>query len=212
MLAMRKRHEFRVEEETDPVKARAAWNRYAPYDRHFLPLQARMFFDRFVLQELRFAGHENVLSIGSGSGALETYLAKYKVPNGKVTAVDVSDEMVKQNLQLAKNTQTRNIFPVVGSAQRLPVRANSQDVVLAINLPLADREAVAQLLQTVHRVIKRGPDSRLVLIKGITRQDQETQELRIMERAGFERVHVERYGVFNQIVMFETLKLREKEK
>jgi ubiquinone/menaquinone biosynthesis C-methylase UbiE len=148
----------------------------------------------------------------SGSGALETYLAKYKVPNGKVTAVDVSDEMVKQNLQLAKNTQTRNIFPVVGSAQRLPVRANSQDVVLAINLPLADREAVAQLLQTVHRVIKRGPDSRLVLIKGITRQDQETQELRIMERAGFERVHVERYGVFNQIVMFETLKLREKEK
>lgn len=98
---------------------------------------------------------ENVLDIGSGGG-LDVFLASKKVgPKGKVTGLDMTEQMVKRARQNARKGNYTNVEFKLGEAEDIPLNDNSVDLAMSncvINLA-PDKEKV---YREIYRVLKTG--------------------------------------------------------
>jgi len=91
---------------------------------------------------------KKILDAGAGTGRLAVELAKF--PGAKVTALDVSAEMLDR---LKKKNQ--NIECVVGDAENLPFMSGSFDVVLAAFLMVHLKDP-RRFFDEAYRVLKDG--------------------------------------------------------
>jgi SAM-dependent methyltransferase len=82
-----------------------------------------------MLAMMRFAPDETILDVGSGGGWLVRELAS-RVPQGRVTGMDLADEMVKRARQ--SSPTVHNAEFVVGSVDAIPRTANSFDKVVSV--------------------------------------------------------------------------------
>ncbi len=135
------------------------WDTHAHEYMKVYKLQRARWHTDFLFQNVQFKGNESVLSIGCGPGLIECFLAKHRVPNGKVTAIDLSPKTIEEAKKFAQKIQTTNIELKTESATRMGLPENSQDRVLVINSTLYDTGHLQPALREIHRVIKKSHDT-----------------------------------------------------
>ena len=99
-----------------------------------------------------------VLDLGCGSGAFTPFIARVVGEKGKVYALDIQADMLKQlerKLSKPENRDIKNIKLIEGNAYELPFEDNSLDLVNMVTVlqEIPDRN---RALQEVKRVLKRG--------------------------------------------------------
>jgi len=99
-----------------------------------------------------------VLDLGCGSGAFTPFIARTVGEKGKVYALDIQADMLKQlerKLSKPENKDIKNIKLIEGNAYELPFEDNSLDLVNMVTVlqEIPDR---SRALQEVKRVLKRG--------------------------------------------------------
>lgn len=134
------------------------WDRMAPVYIREIDVRFRQVVDRTVARaQLRPGQH--VLDLGTGTGSVALRAALAVVPDGKVTAVDISPEMLTLARRRAAASGRSNIEFLEGRAERLPVASKSVDMLLACLslMYVIDRAAAAR---EIARVLK--PKAKLV--------------------------------------------------
>jgi ubiquinone/menaquinone biosynthesis C-methylase UbiE len=99
-----------------------------------------------------------VLDLGCGSGAFTPFIARTVEKKGKVYALDIQADMLKQlerKLSKPENKDIKNIKLIKGNAYELPFDNNSLDLVNMVTVlqEIPDRN---RALQQVKRVLKPG--------------------------------------------------------
>ncbi|MGD0352004.1 MAG: class I SAM-dependent methyltransferase [Dehalococcoidia bacterium] len=99
-----------------------------------------------------------VLDLGCGSGAFTPFIARTVEKKGKVYALDIQADMLKQlerKLSKPENKDIKNIKLIKGNAYELPLGDNSLDLVNMVTVlqEIPDRN---KALQEVKRVLKPG--------------------------------------------------------
>jgi len=99
-----------------------------------------------------------VLDLGCGSGAFTTFLARAVGQKGKVYALDIQADMLKQlenKLSKPESKDIKNIKLIEGNAYELPFEDGSLDLVNMVTVlqEIPDRN---RALQEVKRVLKPG--------------------------------------------------------
>ena len=103
----------------------------------------------------RLAAGERVLDLGSGAGTDSLVAAQMVSPDGHVTGIDMTPEMLAGARAAASEMGATNVEFVEGDAERLPFPGESFDVVISngvIDLT-PDKDAV---FSEVHRVLAPG--------------------------------------------------------
>lgn len=169
---------------------------------------------------------ETVLDLGSGAG-FDAFLASPLVgEKGRVIGVDMTLEMIKKARVNAKKGNYQNVEFRLGEIEKLPVEANSIDVIISncvINLS-PDKETV---FKEALRVLKPGGRlmiSDLVLVKELPKIIKESVEayvwclagairkgeyLKLITMAGFQDVEVISESNYPVDAIFDNLKSAE---
>lgn len=112
-----------------------------------------------VVSRAELAQGENVLDLGTGTGTVAQRAIEQVAPNGSVTAIDLSTNMLALTRRRFERLGASNVQILEGRGESIPADDNAFDVVLA-SLSLMyviDREAAAKEIQRVLR-----PGGRLV--------------------------------------------------
>ena len=128
------------------------WDQMAPVyireiDKRFVPVVEHL----IGRAELKPGQH--VLDLGTGTGSVALRVAPAITPDGHVTAVDISPEMLELARQRTARAARTDISFEEGRAEMLPVQAESIDVVLACLslIYVIDRAAAAREIARVLR-------------------------------------------------------------
>lgn len=111
-----------------------------------------------VIENSGIAKGMKVLEIGCGSGAFTTTAARAVGETGKVYALDIEQDMLKQlkrKLSLPENRDIKNIEPLHESAYELPSVDNSLDLIFMVTV-LQEIPDKQRALTEFKRVLKPG--------------------------------------------------------
>jgi len=157
---------------------------------------------------------QTVLDLGSGGGIDVLLSAKRVGPTGKVYGLDMTDEMLALARENQQKAAVTNVEFLKGTIERIPLPADSVDVVISncvINLS-SDKDAV---LREAFRVLKPGGRfavSDVVVLGDIPQEIRRSMELWVgcvagaldagdyaakLAQAGFEDVDVESWRVYD---------------
>jgi SAM-dependent methyltransferase len=130
------------------------WNRMAqPYerevDRRFVPVVEG------VVQRASLQAGEQVLDLGTGTGAVAIRAASIVGARGHVTGLDISFEMLARAREAAITLGLQNVAFRGGRAEAIPVRSSCYDVVLA-SLSLMYVIDRAAAVREIARVLRPG--------------------------------------------------------
>ncbi|KAF2767460.1 methylase [Teratosphaeria nubilosa] len=98
--------------------------------------------------------YPKLLDIGAGSGTITASLAKY-IPNGHITATDISTEILERAAEHAKSQGVTNITFQPANIFKLPFPDNAFDVV-HVSMVLSHLEATVDAYKELLRVTKPG--------------------------------------------------------
>jgi cyclopropane fatty-acyl-phospholipid synthase-like methyltransferase len=134
------------------------WNELSPLDARIntagVPPYDVEKIGSFVLSELMVGHAARILDLGCGLGRLTTWIAD-RVPDGEITAVDISETMIK----LAERRP--NIVYRVGDGRTLPESCGTFDGAYAVTLfQHLPPDAVRGYLTDVHAHLR--PEARFV--------------------------------------------------
>jgi enediyne biosynthesis protein CalE5 len=136
----------------------AVWNRMSDIyvreiDRRFFPIVEA------VIRRAELAHGENVLDLGTGTGAVTARAAPIVGARGQVVGVDISPEMLNLARERMAVQGLTNVVLLEGSGENIPADDHAFDVVLcSLSLMyVIDRAAAAREIARVLR-----PDGRLV--------------------------------------------------
>jgi SAM-dependent methyltransferase len=128
------------------------WDQMAPVyireiDKRFAPVVEHL------IGRAQLKPGQHVLDLGTGTGSVALRAAPAIAPNGHVTAVDISAEMLGLARQRAAGAARTDISFEEGRAEALPVQSESIDVVLACLslMYVIDRAAAAREIARVLR-------------------------------------------------------------
>ena len=134
------------------------WNRISDIylreiDQRFAPVVDA------VIARAALASGENVLDLGTGTGAVARQAAAIVSPSGRVSGVDISPDMLALARQRANALGFSNVTLLEGRAEKIPANDGAFDVVLACLslMYVINREAAAREIARVLR-----PGGRLV--------------------------------------------------
>jgi len=125
------------------LDSKTGYDLHAPfYDRKMKFLNS--FEPDNLLQYLGNLQNKTILDVGAGTGRLTTKLANL---NGLVTALDVSEEILKVLKRKNKNIET-----VLGDAENLPFQDESFDIIIATFLIVHLKDPLTFFTEA-HRVL-----------------------------------------------------------
>ena len=114
-----------------------------------------------LLGALQLAPGMNVADVGAGSGYLSKLIAPSIAP-GQVLAVDVQPQMLELLKNLAAQPDTRNIVPILGSADSVNLRKDSVDLAVLVDT-YHELSQPYEIVQSIISALKSG--GRLVLVE-----------------------------------------------
>ena len=141
---------------------RIMWNKGAGF---WARIERKHVFEatiKTIFKVVPFQANDRVVSLGSGPGIIETFLAKEVIPRGQLTLVDHANEMNRNARTFAAKNGVKNMKFVTGDMSRIPLRSGTADVVLAIN-SLQWTEHWERAISEMKRVLKDHEDSRVVI-------------------------------------------------
>ena len=131
-----------------------------------------------------------ITSLASGLAVYELFLAKEYVPRGLVSCIEVSKEMNKEAKILAKKINQNNIKVLTASVTKIPIKSDSQDIVLARRTGLSRDLRWGKVLSEAHRIIKKKKESTFIITvdKTFNKSIREVKE--DLKKANFELIKV----------------------
>jgi predicted methyltransferase len=114
-----------------------------------------------ILQALKLKPGMWVADVGAGTGLFTRLFAPLVTDKGRVFAVDISEEFIRNIMDMAKESGHRNIEGVVNSQTGLGLQPNSIDVAFVCDT-YHHFEHPKAMLHAFYRSLK--PDGKLVII------------------------------------------------
>lgn len=149
-----------------------------------------------LLRNLKLEAGHTVADIGAGSGYHSFRIAP-QVGDGKIYAIDIQDEMLREIRTRAASEGTANVFAVKGTETgfELPPGAPPADRVLMVDVyhefshPAEMMESVREIMHSegLLYLVEYRTESKWVPIKKVHKMS-EAQAVKEMEAAGFELV------------------------
>ena len=132
-----------------------------------------------LLLRARLQAGENVLDLGTGTGAAALLASKTVGSGGHITAIDISHEMLAIAEARAASGHLTNISFKQGSAEAIPIQNDSQDAVLSslVLMYVIDRDSAAR---EIARVLRPGGRAVLVVWSG----PEDTDIVKFQQAAG----------------------------
>ncbi len=118
---------------------------------------------KLFLKFTRIKPNYKIASLASGLAVYELFLAKEYIPQGKVYCIELSREMNKYAAAIVKRINQRNVKILTASATNLPLKNNSQDIILARRTGLSNDQKWGQVLNESYRILKKNKDSTPVI-------------------------------------------------
>ena len=178
--------EERIKKARESQKERAAvWKERAAYWEKILVPQlfAKQF--EFIHNYGRIQESDNITSIGSDLGVLENFIAKEMSPKGRFTCIDFVHEMNMKARQRKEHLQVKNISFVTAEADKIPLKSATQEKVICIGTVLPVFPEWDGMLNEARRIIKNGPNSRLILTVNVSGEKFIDDALSSIRRHGF---------------------------
>ena len=139
-----------------------SWNNLASIWKQIESLDILTGTFQVLIKELHPKPNAIIASVGSGPGFYENFFAKDVWRNARFLNIDISENMSKVARNISLREKIGNIYFRVGAIEQIPLRENSADLVLALNVLqwVHDwRSAISEM----KRVIKKEPESRIVI-------------------------------------------------
>lgn len=114
-----------------------------------------------AIDSMRLTAASVVADIGAGSGYYAFRIAR-KVPNGKVYAVEIQDEMISLLRDNRKKFGMENVEIIKGSATSPNLPENSIDLAFMVDV-YHELEFPSEVLRAIHKSLK--PGGRLLLLE-----------------------------------------------
>ena len=106
-----------------------------------------------ALRALKLTGLENILEVGCGDGSVLLSLRKQMHHQGGLTGLEINDTIVSPTKDyLSAHAELKPIDFIVGSADRLPIKSNSVDIILAFFM-LYHMPVIPKALSELRRVL-----------------------------------------------------------
>jgi precorrin-6B methylase 2 len=115
-----------------------------------------------MVRSLQLRPGNVVADIGAGSGVISMLLAEQILPNGKVMAVDVQQEMLDRLEIYCKQYDIKNVEPILGTQKRSGLKPASVDLAIMVDV-YHEFEFPWEMLQDISAALK--PGGRLVFVE-----------------------------------------------
>ena len=103
-----------------------------------------------------------ILSLASGIAVFEMFLSKEFLKSGKITCIDISSKMNKIAKSKLKNFKINNVKIIKRTVEELPIKPNSQNLILGRRTGLSSGKLWKQVLKEVSRAIVKNNSSRFI--------------------------------------------------
>lgn len=115
-----------------------------------------------LVKSLQLKPGEVVADIGAGSGVISLRMSEQVLPDGKVMAVDVQDEMLKRLKANCKKFGIKNIEPVKGTQYKTGLEPASVDLAIMVDV-YHEFEFPYEMMSDIAKSMK--PGGRVVLVE-----------------------------------------------
>jgi len=115
-----------------------------------------------LVRSLHLKPGEIVADIGAGSGVISMRMAELLLPDGKVMAVDVQEEMLDRLQQNCEAVGVRNVESVLGTQETTGLKDASVDMALMVDV-YHEFEFPYEMLKDISRAMK--PGGRVVFVE-----------------------------------------------
>jgi len=115
-----------------------------------------------LVKSLKLKPGDVVADIGAGSGVISMLMAEQILPDGKVMAVDIQDEMLERLAKRCKEAGVTNVKPVKGGTKSPSLKPNSVDLAIMVDV-YHELEFPYEMMQEISAAMK--PGGRVVLVE-----------------------------------------------
>lgn len=137
--------------------------------------------------------HYKITSLASGLAVYELFLAKEYAPMGKISCIETSPEMNKIAKKFAEKTKQTNVNIITASATKIPIKNNSQDIVLARRTGLSNDKKWKTVLDETYRIIKKREESTLIITVDRTFNKNIGQIKSYLKKANFKFIDIKNF-------------------
>lgn len=115
-----------------------------------------------LVRSLQLKPGDSVADIGAGSGVISLRMAEVLLPDGKVFAVDVQDEMLDRLRANCEQFGIRNVEPVKGTQFKTGLKPDSMDLAIMVDV-YHEFEFPFEMMSDISKAMK--PGGRVVLVE-----------------------------------------------
>lgn len=115
-----------------------------------------------LVRSLNLKPGQIVADIGAGSGVISLQMAEQLLPDGKVMAVDVQQEMLDRLRKYCDQFRVKNIEPVLGSQNQTGLKPESIDLAIMVDV-YHEFEFPWEMMQDISASLK--PGGRVVFVE-----------------------------------------------
>jgi ubiquinone/menaquinone biosynthesis C-methylase UbiE len=138
------------------------------WDKRFQTPTLSSFLEKLVPQ-FRLEQGQNILDVGTGTGVLIPYLIRAVDPDGSVTAVDYSENMI--NICRTKHSHLKNVTVELKNIEEADFPTESFDAVICFGV-FPHLENKEKALRNINRILKSS--GKLVIAHALSSKELET--------------------------------------